>query len=206
MKYLNLKRISFLAVLSAAQLFANESFGGIGVSIYQTRNGVKVAEIIPGTPAAEGKLQVGDEIIAVDGESLKGKTIEESKASLRGQKNKPLELTFVSGGDTLQTVLRRTQITLRDLESDGIEAWYGGKLEFDAQEVETYASATENEKQLVAVRVPLHHAPYAPLFKIVFHGAHGAVHLRDVRRCARYRNQFFHELDVRRDRARGHAN
>lgn len=151
MKYLNLKRISFLAVLSAAQLFANESFGGIGVSIYQTRNGVKVAEIIPGTPAAEGKLQVDDEIIAVDGESLKGKTIEESKASLRGQKNKPLELTFVSGGDTLQTVLRRTQITLRDLESDGIEAWYGGKLEFDAQEVETYASATENEKQLVAV-------------------------------------------------------
>ena len=39
--------------LAASPLLASESFGGIGVSIYQVRDGVKVAEVIPGTPAAE---------------------------------------------------------------------------------------------------------------------------------------------------------
>ena len=137
--------------LSASPLLASESFGGIGVSIYQVREGVKVAEVIPGTPAAESKLQASDVIIAVDGESLNGKSIDDSKAKLRGQKNKPLEITFVSNGDTLSATLRRTQITVRDLESERVESWYGDKSEFNAQELETYASATECNKQLVAV-------------------------------------------------------
>ena len=140
-----------LTSLFAAPLFASESFGGIGVSIYQVRDGVKVAEVIPGTPAAETKLQAGDVIIAVDGESLNGKSIEDSKAKLRGQKNKPLEIKFVSNGDTLSATLRRTHITVKDLESERVESWYGDKSEFNAQELETYASATESNKQLVAV-------------------------------------------------------
>ena len=132
-------------------LLASESFGGIGVSIYQVRDGVKVAEVIPGTPAAESNLRSGDVIVAVDGAPLKGKSIEESKAKLRGQKNKPLEITFVSGVDTLSVTLRRTQITVKDLESERVESWYGDKSEFNAQELETFASATESNKQLVAV-------------------------------------------------------
>lgn len=32
--------------LAASPLLASESFGGIGVSIYQVRDGVKVAEVI----------------------------------------------------------------------------------------------------------------------------------------------------------------
>ena len=137
--------------LFACCVYASESFGGIGVSIYQVRDGVKVAEVIPGTPAAETKLQANDVIVAVDGESLKGKSIEESKAKLRGQKNKPLEITFVSGVDTLSATLRRTQITVKDLERERVESWYGDMSEFNAQELETYASATESSKQLVAV-------------------------------------------------------
>ena len=137
--------------LFTASLLASESFGGIGVSIYQVREGVKVAEVIPGTPAAETKLQAGDVIVAVDGESLNGKSIEDSKAKLRGQKNKPLEITFVSNGDTLSATLRRTQITVKDLESERVESWYSDKSEFNALELETFASATESKKQLVAV-------------------------------------------------------
>ena len=151
MKRFAFNKIFVLAALAVAPLMASESFGGIGVSIYQSYDGVKIAEIIPGTPAAESNMRAGDVIVAVDGEPLKGKTIEGSKAKLRGQKNKPLEITFVSKGDTLSTILRRTQITVKDLESERVESWYGDKTEFNAQEIETFASATENSKQLVAV-------------------------------------------------------
>lgn len=143
-------KASLLAAVVAAPAMADEAFGGIGVTIYQLRDGVKVAEVIPGTPAADSKIQAGDMIIAVDGVSLKGQDIEFSKDQLRGQVNKPLEITFVSGSDTLSTVVRRTQITVKDLESKGVEAWYGDKTEFNAQELETYASS-KSEKQLVAV-------------------------------------------------------
>ena len=143
-------KASLLAAMVAAPAMADEAFGGIGVTIYQVRDGVKVAEVIPGTPAADSKLKAGDVIIAVDGESLKGQNMDYSKDKLRGQVNKPLEVTFVSGGDTLSSVIRRAQITITDLESDKVEAWYGDKTEFNAQELETFASAN-SDKQLVAV-------------------------------------------------------
>lgn len=138
--------------MAASSAFAeNESFGGIGVTIYQLKDGVKVAEVIPGTPAAETQLQAGDVITAVDGVSLKGQDIDFSKEQLRGQVNKPLEITYVSGGETYTAVIRRAQITVKDLESKNVEAWYSNKTEFDASELETFASATQSDKQLVAV-------------------------------------------------------
>lgn len=146
----NFIKASLLAAMVAAPAMADEAFGGVGITIYQIRDGVKVAEVIPGTPAAESKLLPGDVIISVDGVSLKGQNIEFSKGKLRGQVNKPLEVTFVSNGDTLSTVIRRTQLTVTDLEGKKVEAWYGDKTEFNAQELETYASAN-SDKQLVAV-------------------------------------------------------
>ena len=71
----NFVKLSLLAAMAVAPVMADESFGGIGVTIYQIHEGVKVAEVIPGTPAAETKLQAGDVITAVDGVSLQGKDI-----------------------------------------------------------------------------------------------------------------------------------
>ena len=142
--------ILFFSVLTVS-LMANETFNGIGISVIPSYDGVLVNEVIPGTPASESKILMGDEIIAVDGESLKGKTIWESVEKLRGQRNKPLEITFVSNGDTLSTTIRRTQITVKKLDSEGVEAWYGDKAEFNNFELEHYATEIEDRKQLVAV-------------------------------------------------------
>lgn len=146
-----LAKASIAIALAAMSTMAAEQFGGIGITIYQVANGVKVAEVIPGTPAAETKLQAGNIILSVDGVSLKTGDIDISKSMLRGQINKPLEITFVSGVDTLSATLRRAQITVKDLDSEKVSAWYGDKTEFNAQELSTYASATESNKQLVAV-------------------------------------------------------
>jgi hypothetical protein len=146
-----LVKMSLMAAVMVAPSMADEQFGGVGITIYQIPQGVHVVQVIPGTPAAETNIQAGDDIIAVDGVSLKGLDIDESKSMLRGQVNKPVEITFVSSGDTLKTILRRTQITVKDFESGKVEAWYGDKKEFDAQELETYASANGGDKKLVAV-------------------------------------------------------
>lgn len=139
-----------LGFAASSAMAENESFGGIGVTILQARDGVRVVEVIPGTPAAESKLQAGDLITAVDGVSLQGQDIDFSKDKLRGQVNKPLEITYVSEGETYTAVVRRAQITVKDLESEKVEAWYN-KYEFNNAELETFASANQNDKQLVAV-------------------------------------------------------
>ncbi len=143
-------KVSLAASLLAAPVLADEQFGGVGITIYQIPQGVHVVEVIPGTPAAETGIQAGDDIVAVDGVSLKGLDIEESKSMLRGQVNKPVEITFVNSGDTLKATLRRAQITVKEFESAQVESWYN-KKEFDAAELENYASANSGDKQFVAV-------------------------------------------------------
>ena len=147
----SLIKFSLAAAVLAAPALADESFGGIGVTIYQVPAGVYVAEVIPGGPASQTKLATGDLIIAVDGVSLKGQNIEFSKTQIRGQKNKPVELTYVSGGDTLSAVVRRTSMLVKDFSDESVEAWYGDKKEFNAQELETFANGTETDKKLLAV-------------------------------------------------------
>ena len=67
--------------LAASAAMAGESFGGIGVTIYATPDGVRVVDVVPGSPAAEAGLEKDDRIVAVDGASLAGRVVK------RGFKN-----------------------------------------------------------------------------------------------------------------------
>ena len=78
-------KASLIAAMLTAPVMADESFGGVGITIYQVKEGVHVAEVIPGTPAAETNLKAGDVITAVDGGSLEGQDILEVQTSWAGQ-------------------------------------------------------------------------------------------------------------------------
>lgn len=144
-------KASLMAAMIAAPAMADESFGGIGVTIYQVKAGVHVAEVIPGGPASETNLQPGDVIIAIDGVSLQNKNIDASKALIRGPVNKPAELTYVSGGDTAQVTVRRTQVTIKNLDSAAVSRKYGNKQAFNAEELEDFANENADNKKLIAV-------------------------------------------------------
>ena len=69
------------------------------------------------TPAAKSNLKSGDLIIAVDNQELQGLTFEQIVSLFRDVKNKPIVLTYISDGDTLQATLRRTTITTKQVSS-----------------------------------------------------------------------------------------
>jgi len=115
-----MKKILFGIILFFASLsFANDLFGGIGLVVQEQEDnaGISIEYIIPKMPAANSKLNTGDLIIAVDGENLKGNTFGENLALIRDLNNKPIQLTYVRDGDTLQTTLRRTMITTVQIPS-----------------------------------------------------------------------------------------
>ena len=102
------KKFVIIASVFVASVFADESFGGIGVVYKLTKTGAEVQEIIPNTPIDKTKIKPGNVIIAVDGVSVQGKKSREVKNALRGLDNKKLlavlgdgkvvkKETFVSG-------------------------------------------------------------------------------------------------------------
>ena len=65
---------------------------------------ISVAEVEPGTPAADAGLRVGDKIVAVDGHSFH--TVTTLLAYMQTGQGKPLDLTVLRNGATLHLVAR----------------------------------------------------------------------------------------------------
>src|SRR5688572_1601887 len=61
-------------------------FYGIGVSIFQRRDGVYVQSIVPGTPAESVGLRYGDRITEVDGKNATDWTSSEVSKNVRGER------------------------------------------------------------------------------------------------------------------------
>ena len=47
-------------------------FSGVGLSVTEVPQGLRVADVFPNTPAKDAGIQVGDLIVAVDGRSIAG--------------------------------------------------------------------------------------------------------------------------------------
>jgi carboxyl-terminal processing protease len=70
-------------------------FSGIGIQIGKKNNQLVVIAPIEGTPAYEAGLKPGDIILAVDGESTQGITLNEAVEKIRGKKGEPVVLTIM---------------------------------------------------------------------------------------------------------------
>ncbi len=86
-------------------------FVGIGVQVGEqdTGNGVTINNVFPNTPAEKAGLQRGDRIVAVDGTSTKGESLDETVSRVRGPEGKDVTLTIGRDGkaDFDVTITRR---------------------------------------------------------------------------------------------------
>ena len=74
--------------------FEANSFAGVGLQITMKNGWVTVVNTIEGTPAARAGVLPNDQIIAVDGESMAGKTTDEVVMLLRGEEGTTVSVTF----------------------------------------------------------------------------------------------------------------
>lgn len=74
------------------------SFVGVGVQVAIDSSGVVVVSVLPETPAEAAGLRRGDRIIAVDGKTTTGETIDEVVARVRGPEGVPVTLTVNRAG------------------------------------------------------------------------------------------------------------
>lgn len=142
-----------LSLLLSIPSMADESFGGVGITIVPAKEGVRVVEVIPGTPAAEAGVLPEDRICAVDAVSITGKSFDEARDALRGQKGKPVEISVIREADTLSLTMRRKTLTIKDYSEQSIEKWYGkDKSSYSKEELEAVAlQGASSDAELLSV-------------------------------------------------------
>lgn len=132
----------FAATLFAAVATAGESetFGGFGISIWPNSNGAKIAGVMPGLPADNAGLQIGDLIVSVDGTNLSAFSPSEHTNYLRGKAGTSANLVINRNGDIISVSAKRVGISVQSLDAEEISKWYGKDEGLTAEEVSYLAS------------------------------------------------------------------
>jgi len=139
--------------------FVDQRLFGIGATLRDNVTGLNVVEIIEGSPAHfQGKLKVGDTIIAVDQQSIMGMDISEAVELIRGPAGSSVKLTILKESEeTYDLEITRGEIVVQErrLEKE-IEPYGDGviailKLHSFYQDEKT-ASAKDVENALKEIR------------------------------------------------------
>ena len=107
--------------LNDIKFLSTGTYGGIG-SVITGRNGkVIISDPYEGMPAAKSGLQAGDEILAIDNESMVGKTSTYASEKLKGQPGTTLKVTYQRLGKPKPETVTIT----RQLIHVNTVTWYG---------------------------------------------------------------------------------
>ena len=87
-------------------------FSGVGLTVTEVKEGLRVASVLPNTPAEDAEIKRGDLIVAVDGESIAGKPADVSAAEIKGPPGTEVELRVepVDGGKARDVTVERADV------------------------------------------------------------------------------------------------
>ena len=97
-------------------------FEGIGAEVMQEGSKIIISSPMKGSPAEEAGLEPGDQILAVDGESLEGMTTTDAVQLIRGEKGTDVVLTIQRGeGSSSDVTVTRDTIHIDSVTYEEIE-------------------------------------------------------------------------------------
>ena len=89
----------------------NNAYVGIGITIKaEESGGIQVVAVTEGGPAEEAGVLVADVIIAVEGQSILGMELDDSKKLIQGEENTAVEITVLRGGEEKTVTVTRRAI------------------------------------------------------------------------------------------------
>ena len=80
------------------------TFEGIGATVSQRGSDIVIVAPIRGTPAEAAGIRAGDVILAVDGESTQGWTVDQAVLKIRGPAGTPVTLTIRHSDETTEDI------------------------------------------------------------------------------------------------------
>lgn len=103
------------------------TFGGIGIEVGLEDGFIKVITPIDDTPAQRAGIQAGDLIIKIDDQMVKGLTLQEAVARMRGPGGSEIRLSILreGSGTPLELTLLRDTIRVSSVRSQTLEPGFG---------------------------------------------------------------------------------
>jgi carboxyl-terminal processing protease len=92
-------------------------FQGIGTTVSQVKQGLKIDQVYAHSPASRGGLRAGDIIVSVNGTSLAGKTSDQSTNLIKGPAGTSVRLGVRSAGHLRQLTLKREEVDIPVVQS-----------------------------------------------------------------------------------------
>ncbi|GBU24328.1 hypothetical protein R83H12_00956 [Fibrobacteria bacterium R8-3-H12] len=137
----------FISAALATAAFASESenFGGLGISVWTGKTGVKIAGVIPNSPAEGIGLQAGDLIVSANGTDLSAVEPENQISHLRGEAGTPINLAVNRNGEVFSVSTKRMGLSVQSLDIKDISDWYGKDKGLTAEELSFLASQKTTE-------------------------------------------------------------
>jgi carboxyl-terminal processing protease len=106
---------------------------GIGAFVRETEEGdIEIVRPIPGQPAEQAGIRPGDIIIGVDGEDVRGQTLDEVISKVRGPRGSEVVLTIQRDGedDSLQIAITRTRFEVPTIEAQMLQDEEAGDIAY----------------------------------------------------------------------------
>jgi carboxyl-terminal processing protease len=118
------------------QASTNGEFGGLGIEVMMQDGQVKVVSPIDQTPAARAGVRANDLITAIDGEPIKGLTLQQAVEKIRGPVNSTIRVTLSREGEDkpIELQLTREVIQVRSVtwRAEGDDIGYIRISQFNA--------------------------------------------------------------------------
>ncbi|MCY4564802.1 MAG: S41 family peptidase [Gammaproteobacteria bacterium] len=99
-------------------------FGGIGIELGLRGGYFTIIESLDDAPAARAGVAAGDRLIAVDGESLKGKKLLDVIELIRGPRGSRVNLALTRSGSRFEVALSRARIDVESVRARWLEPGY----------------------------------------------------------------------------------
>ncbi|MDR2583869.1 MAG: PDZ domain-containing protein [Fibromonadaceae bacterium] len=128
------------ALATVAVAGESENFGGLGISVWTGKTGVKIAGVIPNSPAESIGLQAGDLIVSANGTELSAIEPENQVSHLRGEAGTSISLVVNRDGDVFSVSTKRVDFSVQSLDTKDISDWYGKNHGLTAEELSFLAS------------------------------------------------------------------
>ena len=95
-------------------------FSGVGLTVNEVPRGLRVADVLPDTPAERSGIEPGDVIVAVDGESIAGVPSNVSTARIKGPAGTEVALRLipVDGGKAREIVVERADVRVPAVDGE----------------------------------------------------------------------------------------
>jgi carboxyl-terminal processing protease len=97
-------------------------YGGIGALVHERGGDVEISEVYEGFPAQKGDIRPGDVVLSVNGQSVKGKKVDDVTDVLKGAKGSKVTLTLKREGVAapIEKALYRDEIKFKNVPYFGM--------------------------------------------------------------------------------------